>query len=390
MARIAFVSTYPPRRCGIATFTADLGRAMGSREIVALRRPDETGGLGHLVHHVIRTDVRAEYARAARALGACGVKTVSVQHEFGIWGPDDGEGILDFLGALSMPAVATLHTVLRRPSSQQRRIMQGILDSTAAVVVMSRAAATLLGDHYGADPVRVEIIPHGVPDLPFVEPNSVKPSLGLHGRHVLLSFGLVGPSKGYEAVIEAMPAVVRAVPDSRYVILGATHPELLRHEGERYRTRLQALAADLDMTEHVVFVDRFVDQLELSRWLEAADVFVTPYPNLEQIVSGTLSYAMAAGKASVSTPYLYASEILADGRGRLVPAGHPTAMSDALIELLMDRGLRTAMARRAYSHGRGMVWSRVAADYGRLFTRMRMVPHDTALRVLPAIPVPSA
>lgn len=390
MARIAFVSTYPPRRCGIATFSADLGRAVGSREFVALRRPDETGGLGHLVHHVIRTDVRADYARAARALGECGVTAVSVQHEYGIWGPDDGEGILDFLWALSVPAVATLHTVLRHPSLQQRRIMQGVLDATAATVVMSKAAATILGDRYGADPARVEVIPHGVPDLPFVEPNSVKPSLGLHGRHVLLSFGLVGPSKGYEAVIEALPAVVRAVPDVRYVILGATHPELLRNEGERYRNRLQALAADLGMTEHVIFVDRFVDPLELSRWLEAADVFVTPYPNLDQIVSGTLSYAMAAGKASVSTPYLYASEILADGRGRLVPAGHATAMSDALIELLLDRGLRTAMARLAYHHGRGMIWSRVAADYDRLFTRMRMVPHDTAIRVFPAMPVPSA
>lgn len=390
MARIAFVSTYPPRRCGIATFTADLGRAVGSREIVALRGPDETGPLGHLVHHVIRTDVRADYARAGRALGECGVKAVSVQHEYGIWGPDDGEGILDFLGALSMPAVATLHTVLRHPSAPQRRIMQGILDSTAAVVVMSRAAATILGDHYGADPLRVEIIPHGVPDLPFVEPNTVKSSLGLHGRDVLLSFGLVGPSKGYEAVIEAMPAVVRAVPDARYVILGATHPELLRHEGERYRTRLQALTADLGMTGHVVFVDRFVDPLELSRWLEAADVFVTPYPNLEQIVSGTLSYAMAAGKASVSTPYLYASEILADGRGRLVPANDAPAMRDALVELLLDRGLRTAMARRAYAHGRSMVWSRVAAEYERLFTRMRMVPYDKSMPVSPAIPVPSA
>lgn len=390
MARVAFVSSYPPRRCGIATFTADLGRAVGSREIMALRRPDETGPLGHLVHHAIRTDVRADYARAARALGECGVKAVSVQHEYGIWGPDDGEGILDFLGALSMPAVATLHTVLRQPTGAQRHIMRGILESTAAVVVMSHAAATILADNYDADPTGVEVIPHGVPDLPFVEPDSVKPAVGLQGRQVLLSFGLVGPSKGYESVIEAMPAVVRAVPDACYVILGATHPEVLRTEGERYRSRLEARSAELGMTDHVVFVDRFVDQLELSRWLEAADVFVTPYPNLEQIVSGTLSYAMAAGKASVSTPYLYASEILADGRGRLVPADDPTAMSDALVELLVDRGLRTAMARRAYTYGRSMIWSRVAEDYGRLFMRVQMVPYDTAVRVLPAIPVPSA
>jgi glycosyltransferase involved in cell wall biosynthesis len=390
VARIAFVSSYPPRRCGIATFTADLGQAMGSHEIVALRRSDEMGSLDPLVHHVIRTGVHGDYARAAHALGACGIDAVSVQHEYGIWGPDDGEGILDFLAALSVPAVATLHTVLRRPSGPQRRIMAGILDSTAAVVVMSRAAATILAERYGADPTKVKIIPHGVPDLPLVEPDSVKPALGLRGRHLLLSFGLVGPSKGYESVIEALPAVVREVPDARYVILGATHPELLRNEGERYRSRLQALAADLGMTEHVDFIDRFVDQLELGQWLEAADVFVTPYPNLEQIVSGTLSYAMAAGKASVSTPYLYALEILADGRGRLVPPGDPAAMSGALVELLVDRSLRDTMAQRAYIHGRGMIWSRVAADYERLFSRLRAMPPARVMQAMPAMAVPSA
>jgi glycosyltransferase involved in cell wall biosynthesis len=390
VARIALVSTYPPRRCGIATFTADLGRALGSREIVALHRPGEVGGQSHLVHHVIHTDVRADYARAARALGECGVRMVSLQHEYGIWGPDDGQGVLDFLNALPVPAVATLHTVLHHPTPAQHRIMQGMLDATAAVVVMSRAAAAILGERYGADPSRVAIIPHGVPDLPLVDPNSVKPSLGLHGRPVLLSFGLVGPSKGYEAVIDALPAVVREVPGVRYVILGATHPELLATEGEAYRERLAAQAARLGLSGHVVFVNRFVESSELSRWLEAADVFVTPYPNLGQIVSGTLSYAMAAGKASISTPYLYAAEILADGRGRLVPPGDAAAMSVALVELLLDRGLRTTMAMLAYSHGRGMLWSRVAAEYDRLFTRLRLLPLPVAVSVPAAIAAPGA
>ncbi len=389
MARIALVSTYPPRRCGIATFTADLGRAIGDGEVVALHGPDDTRVLDRSVHHVIRTNVRADFARAARSLGDCGVGTVSVQHEYGIWGDRDGEGVLEFLAALSMPAVATLHTVLRHPTAGQDRVMRGILASTAAVVVMSKAAATILIDRYAADPAKVEIIPHGVPDLPFVHPDSVKPTLGLAGKRVLLSFGLVGPSKGYESVIEVMPDVVRAVPDACYVILGATHPALVRTEGERYRTKLETLAADLGMTEHVVFVDRFVSQHELGRWLEAADVFVTPYPNLDQIVSGTLSYAMAAGKASVSTPYLYASEILADGRGRLVPAGVPAAMGEALVELLQDRGLREAMAQRAYLHGRTMLWSRVAAGYERLFTRLRSAPRSMAIMDIPALAVPS-
>ncbi len=390
VARIALVSTYPPRRCGIATFTADLGRAIGDREIVALSGPGDRVPTDHPTHHVIRTDVPSDYARAAHALNDCAVAAVSVQHEYGIWGANDGEGVLEFLAALSVPAVTTLHTVLRHPTVGQRRVMRGILDASAAAVVMSRAAATMLIDRYAADPSRVEVIPHGVPDLPFVEPDSIKAGLGMGGRRVLLSFGLVGPSKGYESVIEVMPEVVRAVPNACYVILGATHPELQRTEGERYRTKLETLAADLGMTDHVVFVDRFVSQHELSRWLEAADVFVTPYPNLDQIVSGTLSYAMAAGKASVSTPYLYASEILADGRGRLVPPGLPGAMSDALIELLQDHGLRAAMAQRAYLHGRGMLWSRVAARHERLFTRLRSAPRDMAVLDLPAVAVQGA
>lgn len=384
VARIALVSTYPPRRCGIATFSADLRRALGEVEIVALGGHGETIAASHPVHHIIRTGVRSDYARVASSLDACGVDAVAVQHEYGIWGPNDGEGVLDFLAALSVPAVATLHTVLRRPTVGQRRVMQGVLDATAAVVVMSKAAATILIDRYAVDPNRVEIIPHGVPDLPFVDPDSVKAGLGLDGRRVLLSFGLVGPSKGYESVIKVMPDVVRAVPSACYVVLGATHPELQRTEGERYRTQLETLTADLGMAEHVVFVDRFVSQHELGQWLEAADVFVTPYPNLDQIVSGTLSYAMAAGKASVSTPYLYASEILADGRGRLVPPGDLGAMSDALIELLRNHGRRAVMAQRAYLHGRRMLWSRVAVDYEHLFTRLRTSPREVAALSLPA------
>ncbi|MFV2063540.1 MAG: glycosyltransferase family 4 protein [Chloroflexota bacterium] len=384
MAPTAFVSTYPPRHCGIATFTADLGRALGGREIVALRRPDDHSRLLSEVHHVIRTDLRADYARVARSLGDCGVRVVSVQHEFGIWGGDDGENVLDFLAALSVPAVATLHTVLEQPTIGQRRVMEGILESTAAVVVMSQTAAAILAERYGADPTTVEVIPHGVPDLPFTDPDTVKPMIGLEGRRVLLSFGLVGPSKGYEWMIEAMPAIVDIVPTACYVILGVTHPGLLRTEGERYRRRLEALTAELGMNDHVFLVDRFVERSELSKWLEAADVFVTPYPNLQQIVSGTLSYAMAAGKPSVSTPYLYASEILAGGRGMLVPPRSSVALTDALVELLLHDSVRAAMAARAYEKGRGMVWSRVAATYERLFARLQSMPRDLAVLAAPA------
>jgi len=364
------VSTYPPRRCGIATFTHDLAAATGPREIVALRPPEQREPYPREVHDQIRRDVPDDYVRVARALNGCAVDLVSVQHEYGIWGGKDGGHVLDFVRALDVPAVATLHTVLRHPTPSQRRILSQLVRTVASTVVMSRSAAALLVDGYDVEPGRLEVIPHGVPDLPFVEPDTVKPAVGLEGRAVLLSFGLLGPAKGYELAIEAMPAVVRAVPSACYVVLGATHPDLLRQEGDAYRGRLVTRTEELGMADHVRFVDRFVGRVELARWFEAADVFVTPYPNLDQIVSGSLSYAMGAGKPAVSTPYAYAVEILANGRGVLVPRRSPDDMAAALIELLQDRGLRAAIGRRAYAQGRRMIWSEVGAAYGRLFARV--------------------
>ena len=369
MPRNAFVSTYAPHRCGIATFTHDLAGAVGGREIVALHPADAPGPYPLEVHHRIRRDVRADYISAARALNDCGVEVVSIQHEYGIWGGDDGAYVLDFVRALRMPAVATLHTVLSKPSVSQRRVLTELIGATAATVVMSETAASLLTRTYGIAPTRVEIVPHGVPHLPLVPPDSVKPRLGLQGRRVILSFGLLGPGKGYESVIAAMPAVVKAAPDALYVVLGATHPDLLHREGEAYRRSLEASAAALGVTDHVQFVDRFVGQEELGRWLQAADVFVTPYPNLDQIVSGTLSYAMGAGKAIVSTPYAYALEQLANGRGRLYPVGSAVALGESLIDLLRDPELRFLLGRRAYAYSRRMVWSEVGAEYRRVFTR---------------------
>jgi glycosyltransferase involved in cell wall biosynthesis len=321
------------------------------------------------VRHRIRRDAQADYVAAAKALGDCGVDVVSIQHEYGIWGGDDGAYVLDFVRALPIPAVATLHTVLRRPTPSQRRILTELVDATAATVVMSQTAASLLTHAYAVDPARLDVIPHGVPHLPLVAPDTVKPRLGLEGRAVILSFGLLGPGKGYESAIEAMPTIVKAVPTAMYVILGATHPDLIRREGEKYRQSLEATAASLGVTDHVQFVDRFVGRVELGTWLEAADVFVTPYPNLEQIVSGTLSYAMGAGKAIVSTPYAYARELLAHGRGRLVPAGAPEALAESLIELLRDPALRASLGQRAYDYSRKMVWPEVGAEYRRLFAR---------------------
>ena len=365
-------------RCGIATFTADLSAAVRESRIVALDPGTADGPYPVEVRHQIRRDTFADYARAARAIDAESLGAVSVQHEYGIWGGPDGAWVLDFVRALRTPVVATLHTVLRHPTPSQRRVLHELVGAAAATVVMSNAAADLLTRSYAVEPSRVQIIPHGVPDLPLVNADSVKPLLGLEGRTVILSFGLLGPGKGYESAIAAMPAVVAADPTAVYVIVGATHPEAIRREGEAYRHQLEAEAASLGMTEHVRFVGRFVDSAELALWLEAADIFLTPYPNLEQIVSGTLSYAMGAGKAIVSTPYAYAVERLAHGRGRLVEAGSVAALGKALAELALQRDVRAEYGRRAYAFSRSMLWSEVGANYRRLLDRVALGYRPTA------------
>jgi glycosyltransferase involved in cell wall biosynthesis len=359
-------------RCGIATFTADLSTAVRDSRIVALDPGTAPGPYPAEVRHRIRRDTRADYIRVARAIDDGPTSTVSVQHEYGIWGGPDGVWVLDFVRALSTPVVTTLHTVLRSPTIAQRRILHELVGASAATVVMSSSAAELLTRSYAVDASRLKIIPHGVPDLPLVATDSVKPLLGLQGRKVILSFGLLGPGKGYESAIAAMPAVVAADPTALYVIVGATHPEAVRREGEAYRQGLHRQAAALGMAEHVRFVGRFVDAAELATWLEAADIFLTPYPNLEQIVSGTLSYAMGAGKAIVSTPYAYAAERLANGRGRLVTPGSVDALGRALSELALDSGLRAAYGRRAYEFSRGMLWSEVGAAYRHLFAKVAL------------------
>jgi glycosyltransferase involved in cell wall biosynthesis len=370
MPTTAFVSTYVPQHCGIATFTYDLATAAFPRQVVAIHPPNGPERYPAEVRHRINRNVLGDYLTVARELASSTVDVVSVQHEYGIWGGPDGGYVLDFVDALRQPVVTTLHTVMRAPSPEQRRIVTALIRASAVTVVMSNAAASLLERSYGIRPDQIEVVPHGVPNLPLVEADSIKPRLGLEGRRVILSFGLLGPGKGYESAIAAMPAVVAAHPNVLYVVLGATHPDLLLREGEAYRERLVALAEKLGVTDHVRFVDRFVDRVELGTWLEAADVFVTPYPNMDQIVSGTLSYAMGAGKAVVSTPYAYAKERLAKGRGMLVAAGSTEALAETLSRLIGDPELRRLYGHRAYEHTRGMVWSEVGAQYGRIFARV--------------------
>ena len=326
----------------------------------------------------IESDRPADYVEAADRLNRSGVDGVSLQHEFGIFGGPDGEHILNFIDELDVPLVATLHTVVSQPSDHQRAIVRRIAQASNRVVVLAESAAKLLAAAYDVEPERIQVVAHGVPDLPFVEPDSVKPLVGLAGRPVVLSFGLLSPGKGYELAIRAMAGVVEQSPDACYVILGATHPELLRREGERYREGLQALATELDLGDHVRFVNEYVDLPTLGRWLQATDVFVTPYPGAEQAVSGTLAYAVGTGRAIVSTPYAYARELLADGRGELVPFGDRDALGAAISAYLTD-GLKRAQARRrAYAFGRSMTWDQVGAAYRRIFA-------DVAARAQPAM-----
>jgi len=366
----AFVSTYPPQRCGIATFTADLAAAVGDMQIVALQPPDKTGFYPSEVGRRIARELPGDYLSAARWIDSRPFDVVSIQHEYGIWGGRDGEYVLDFVHELRAPAVATLHTVLQHPTPSQRRILSELVRSAAATVVMSTSAAELLTQSYGTDPSHIQIVPHGVPYVMVAEPDTAKPQLGLRGRLVILSFGLLGPGKGYESAIAAMPDVVSADPTAVYVIVGVTHPDLIRREGETYRQKLVMLASSLGVANHVRFVGRYVSAAELRMWLTAADIFVTPYPNMEQIVSGTLSYAMGAGKAIVSTPFAYANERLADGRGRLVASGSTEALAEGLIELALNRDLRVAHGRRAYAHSRHMLWPEVGAAYRGIFARV--------------------
>jgi glycosyltransferase involved in cell wall biosynthesis len=313
--------------------------------------------------------VLSDYVRTARSLNDC-VDVVSIQHEYGIWGGEDGEHVLEFARGLRVPAVATLHTVLREPTPNQRAVLIELIRLAEATVVMSSSAADLLRASYGVHPDRVHVIPHGVPDLPLVDPGAVKPGLGVGNRKVILSFRLLGPSKGLELVIDSLPAVVAADPSVLYVIVGATHPSLVQRDGEAYRKSLVDRIRRLGMQDHVEFIDRFVGKRELSQWLEAADVFVTPYPNLGQIVSGTLSYAMGAGRAVVSTPYVYATELLGDGRGILVPPGSVPDLTEALTQLLGDHALRRSIGRKAYDYSREMVWPTVGARYSALFAQL--------------------
>jgi glycosyltransferase involved in cell wall biosynthesis len=366
---IAFVGTYPPRRCGIATFTRDLSESVafanGQSLSMVLAVTDSAAQYAYPIEvkHEIRQGVKGDYARAAELVNYSDVRLVSIQHEYGIFGGDDGSYILDFLTALRVPAIATLHTVLKYPSPAQRAIVQQMAKHSAHLVVMSQVARNLLASSYDVHGSKVQLIRHGIPALQPSDQQTLKARLGVAGRRMLLTFGLLSPNKGIETVVRALPNVIAQFPDLVFFVVGATHPVVLRRDGEAYRTLLEREAERLGVRDHVVFRDEFVSRIELGRYLQAADVFVSPYLNEAQVTSGALSYAMGAGAAVVSTPYWHAQELLADGRGRLFPFRDHAALGSTLIELLGSATELKRVRSAAVEFTHAMHWPNVGRSY---------------------------
>jgi glycosyltransferase involved in cell wall biosynthesis len=378
-AKIALIGSYIPRRCGIATFSADLLESMRRQapdtEFWSVAINDIPGGYDYPseVQFEIGQRMVADYRSAVDFLNMNGVDAVSLQHEFGIYGGKAGNNVVRLLQNLRMPVVTTLHTVLEEPDKDQEQVIRAIGSLSDRVVVMSVRAAHILRKVYGVAPGRIAIIPHGVPDMPFLDSSYYKEEYGLIGKKVILTFGLMSRGKGYEYVIEALPKIVKAHPDAVFVVIGETHPGVKRQEGESYRDSLKTRAAELGVSENVVFHDKFLDIKALTDFLSTADLCVTPYLGREQIVSGVLSYALGAGKAIVSTAYRYAEEMLADGRGRLVPFRDSEAIAAEIIDLLSNDVARQAMRKQAYTFARNMVWSDVGAQYLRIFREAHLV-----------------
>jgi glycosyltransferase involved in cell wall biosynthesis len=366
---IAFLGNYLPRKCGIATFTSDLLRAVaaghpGSRTFaVPVNDVNDRYPYPDVVRFEIEEQNLDSYRCAAGFLNSSSVDVVSLQHEFGIFGGPSGSHLLTLLGELQAPVVTTLHTVLQTPNPDQNRVMQQLIARSTRMVVMTERGRTILQEVYHAPPGKIDLIPHGIPDVTFVAPDQYKPRFGVSGKKVLLTFGLLSPNKGIEHVLNALPDIVREFPEVVYIVLGATHPHELRTRGEAYRAGLRAIVRKSGLENHVIFHNRFVELKELTEFIGAADLYITPYLDEAQITSGTLAYAFGAGKAVISTPYWHAAELLQDQRGVLVPFADPRAIAREVSGLLRDGTRRNTMGENAYKIGRTMVWTRTAGLY---------------------------
>jgi glycosyltransferase involved in cell wall biosynthesis len=374
--RIAVVGNYLPRHCGIATFTTDLCDAIhaeyGSTELLALPVNDLEEGYDYpaRVRFELAEGDLASYRQAADFLNFSNIDLVCLQHEYGIFGGQAGAHILELLRHLRMPLATTLHTVLRQPNPNQRAVMEEIATLSDRLIVMSQQSANILQEVFHVSSDKIDLIPHGIPDLPFTDPSFYKDGFGTEGKDVLLTFGLLSPNKGIENVIQALPKILTRHANVVYMVSGVTHPHILRREGDKYRHYLQKLARDLGVEANVIFRNRFVSPTEMIELIGAADIYITPYKHKEQVVSGTLAYALSAGKAIISTPYLHAIELLDDERGAIVPFDDPEAIAAKTVELLDNGTARHAMRKRAYLYARDMVWTRVAQKYMKSFERI--------------------
>ena len=382
-----FMGSFPPRECGIATFTIDVvssfDHAFGAdSKVIAI---DEPGGSERVypanVVARLTQDDRASYRAAAAFVNASDARLVNVQHEYGLFGGPEGSWFLDFLEELEKPSVITLHTVLPNPSDAHRAVARRIAERADAIVVHSQTGKDILGEDYGVDPAKIHVVHHGVPDVPFHTAQSTaaaKRAFGFGERTIISTFGLLSRGKGLEYAIEAMREIVKQHPEALYLILGQTHPGVRRHEGESYRESLVQLIAEYGLENNVRLIDKYLAFDELLNYLSATDIYLTPYLNPVQIVSGTLAYAVGCGKAIVSTPYLYAKELLANGRGFLADFRDAASLAARVIALLDDPWLRGATERRAYRFGRQMTWPHVAQEYGALFEAIAPVPRRAA------------
>ncbi len=367
---IAFLASYLPRACGIATFTKDLSDAVTlqagrHQSVIVTAMNDLAEGYNYpdRVKFEVRQDHQVDYSRAADFLNFSGIEVLSLQHEYGIFGGKWGTNVLTLLRDLHRPVVVTCHTVLQQPDPVQKEVFLEIAARAKKLVVMSEKAFSFLDDVYNIDREKIVLIPHGIHDVPFIDPNYYKDKFGVEGRRLLLTFGLLSRNKGIEYMIEALPRIVEKHPKTTYLVLGATHPGVVREEGESYRLGLQRRVRELGLEEHVLFHPRFVELDELLEYIGATDIFIAPYLNLDQITSGALAYAAGAGKAVVSTPFWHAEELLADGRGRLVPPEDSEALSREVLSLLDNEVELNAMRKRGYMYCRNHVWSSVARQY---------------------------
>jgi glycosyltransferase involved in cell wall biosynthesis len=376
-SRIAVIGNYLPRQCGIATFTTDLCSAIsaeyGTARLLALPVNDTLEGYDYppRVRWSLAQDDLTSYQEAAEFLNFNNIDMVCLQHEYGIFGGEAGSHILHLLRRLKMPLVTTLHTVLREPNPNQLRVMEEIAELSDRLIVMSQLSSQILQEVLNVPGTKICMVPHGVPDLPFLDPNFYKDKFGVEGKAVLLTFGLLSPNKGIENVIQALPQILSRHKNVVYIVAGATHPHILRREGDKYRASLQALAKKMGVESQVMFHNRFATPEEMAEFIGAADIYITPYQHEAQVVSGTLAYALGAGKAIISTPYWHAIELLDDRRGALVPFQNPDAIAQKTIELLDTPAIRHAMRKRAYLFAREMIWKRVAQGYMECFSRVR-------------------